>query len=83
MENLLDRLAAAEQKEIGGRNFWIYSEDYFILEKPKQVPYTIWRYYYFDGELYYGISFFQNQENIVITLEEFEEVLATMEIEKS
>ena len=83
MENLLDRSAAAEQKEIGGRNFWIYSEDYFILEKPKQVPYTIWRYYYFDGELYYGISFFQNQENIVITLEEFEEVLATMEIEKS
>ena len=83
MENKLERLEKAEQKEIGGKNFWLLSEEYSILEKPKQVPYTIWRYYYFDGELYYGISFFQNQEDIVITLEEFEEVLATMEIEKN
>lgn len=82
MENKLERLETAEQKEIGGKNFWILSEEHSILEKPKQVPYIIWRYYYFDGELYYGISFFQNQENTVITPEDFEGVLATMEIKK-
>lgn len=80
MKNTLELLKTAKTKEIGDRSFWILSEEYKIVDKPKAVPYIIWRYYYYDGELYYGIDFFQNQEEPQMSLEEFESILATMKI---
>ena len=80
MGNIINQLETAETKKIGSKSFWIVSEEYNILEKPKVIPYVIWRYYYYDGELYYGIAFFQNQEEPQMSLEEFESILATMKI---
>lgn len=80
MKNTLEQLKTAETKEIDDKSFWIIAEEYKIVEKPKAVPYIIWRYYYDDGDLYYGIYFFQNQEEPQMSLEEFESILATMKI---
>ena len=80
MKKTLEQLKTAETKEIGDKSFWIIAEEYKIVEKPKAVPYIIWRYYYDDGDLYYGIDFFQNQEEPQMSLEEFESILATMKI---
>ena len=80
MKKTLEQLKTAETKEIGDRSFWILSEEYKIFDKPKAVPHIIWKYYYYDGELYYGIDFFQNQEEPQMSLEEFESILATMKI---
>ena len=78
----MSRLDSAEQKEIGGQTFWVLSEEQYILEKPNWTSYLIWQYYCFDGELYYRIAFFQDQENLPVTLDEFEDVLTTMKILK-
>ena len=80
MKNTLEQFKTAETKEFDDKYFWIVAEEYNILEKPNWVPYTIWRYYCYDGDLYYGIYFFQNQEEPQMSLEEFESILATMKI---
>jgi hypothetical protein len=80
MKNTLERLKTAETKEIGDKSFWIISEEYNILEKPKWSPYIIWSYYYYDGELYYDIDFFQNQDEPQMSIEEFESMLTTLQI---
>jgi len=82
MAHYLPVLDSAETKDIGGKTFWVVPEEYTILEKPDFVPYIIWRYYYFDGELYYSIDFFQNQNDVQFSTEEFESILETLEIKK-
>lgn len=53
------------------------------VEETKVCLYTIWSYYFFDGEDSYGIALFENQEREqVISIEDFEEILAGLEIEK-
>ena len=80
------------RKQLGKREFYISSAEYGILESPEMTPgveetkvclYTIWSYYFFDGEDSYGIALFENQEREqVISIEDFEEILAGLEIEK-
>lgn len=79
-------------KQLGEREFYISSAEYGILESPEMTPgveetkvclYTIWSYYFFDGEDSYGIALFENQEREqIISIEDFEEILAGLEIEK-
>ena len=77
-------------KQLGNREFFTYSEEYGILEGPELVPgvvekkvylYTIWIYYFFDGEGGYRIALFENQEREQgISVEEFETILSKIEI---
>ena len=79
-------------KQLGNREFFTYSEEYGILVGPELVPgavekkvylYTIWIYYFFDGEDGYRIALFENQEwEQVISVEDFENILANLEIEQ-
>lgn len=79
-------------KQLGEREFYISSAEYGILEDPEMTPgveeekvclYTIWSYYFFDGEDSYGIALFENQEREqVISVEDFEEILANLEVKK-
>lgn len=79
-------------KQLGKREFYISSAEYGILEDPEMTPgveekkvclYTIWSYYFFDGEDSYGIALFENQEREqVISIPDFENILAGLEIEK-
>lgn len=79
-------------KQLGEREFYTSSAEYGILESPEMTPgveetkvclYTIWSYYFFDGEDSYGIALFENQEREqIISVTDFEEILAGLEIEK-
>lgn len=79
-------------KQLGKREFYISSAEYGILEDPEMTPgveekkvclYTIWSYYFFDGEDSYGIALFENQEREqVISIPDFEEILANLEVKK-
>ena len=79
-------------KQLGEREFYTSSAEYGILEDPEMTPgveekkvclYTIWSYYFFDGEDSYGIALFENQEREqIISIEDFEEILANLEVKK-
>ena len=86
----LQKMEDVQVKQLGNRDFFTYSEEYGILEGPELVPgvvekkvylYTIWIYYFFDGEDGYRIALFENQEREqVISVEEFETILSKIEI---
>lgn len=86
----LQKMNDVQAKQLGNREFFTYSEEYGILESPELILgaeetkvylYTIWNYYFFDGEDGYRIALFENQEREqVISVEEFETILSKIEI---
>ena len=86
----LQKMEDVQVKQLGNRDFFTYSEEYGILESPELILgaeetkvylYTIWNYYFFDGEDGYRIALFENQEREqVISVEEFETILSKIEI---
>ena len=88
----LQKMEDIRIKQLGEREFYTYSEEYGILEGPEMTPgveekkvylYTIWNYYFFDGEDCYRIALFENQEREqVVSIPDFEDILAGLEIEK-
>lgn len=86
----LQKMNDVQVKQLGNREFFTYSEEYGILESPELILgaeetkvylYTIWNYYFFDGEDGYRIALFENQEREqVISVEEFETILSKIEI---
>lgn len=88
----LQKMNDVQVKQLGNWEFFTYSEEYGILEGPELVPgveekkvylYTIWIYYFFDGEDGYRIALFENQEREqVVSIEDFENILANLEIEQ-
>ena len=88
----LQKMEDIRIKQLGEREFYTYSEEYGILEGPEMTPgveekkvylYTIWNYYFFDGEDCYRIALFENQEREqVISIPDFEDILANLEVKK-
>lgn len=75
-------------KQLGMREFQTYTEEYLAKEvepeenEVKHVPYQSWIYYFTEGENAYLIRLEQSKErDQVVSIEDFENILASLEIE--
>ena len=76
-------------KQLGGREFQTYTEEYLAKEvepgenEARHVLYQSWTYYFAEGKTGYLIRLEQSKEREqVISIEDFENILAGLEIEQ-
>lgn len=85
--NYLQRHDDIQTKRLGEREFQTYTEEYMGKEavpgesEARRVPYQSWSYYFAEDGIGYLIRLEQGKEQ-VISITDFEEILAGLEIEK-
>lgn len=85
--NYLQRHDDIQTKRLGEREFQTYTEEYMGKEavpgesEARRVPYQSWSYYFAEDGIGYLIRLEQGKEQ-VISIPDFEDILAGLEIEK-
>ena len=87
--NYLQRHDDIQTKRLGEREFQTYTEEYMGKEavpgesEARRIPYQSWSYYFAEDGIGYLIRLEQSKEQEeVISITDFEEILAGLEIEK-